>query len=321
MNEIEVVELPKGIEGFLSEFKPAMAVRWNQTKGHFEIDDSEKTLEEYKNGCEVFKDSLRQIYSFGESIAKGTPKFCLALYNVYWNSRYVENPKDESTLRYVGCVAVKDSMFSVSCFKDLVGQLGISESAAYRYKDLAHFVDPETGDYYSKFKGYSLSLLSEILAYCYEVGDASLSSLKKVTKIIPSDTTIDDIRLFRKIMKAWRRWSEPFGLNEDHQKIVSDTTLKEVLKIYEELMQKAEAEKLELTMSGVQMVAKEDKSVKVLPAADEMIVKRSEYQKIKDLAQRAEKIGVCEGCKHSGTNLNKCRCCRRYEKLKDLFEN
>ena len=323
MNEIEVVKLPNGIEGFLSELKPATKTKWNFEARKDEIDDSSATLEKVKAGCEIVKNSLRDIYLFGEMVSRGTPKFCLALSRIYNNLHYVE---DSSAAEVIGMggLRYKPSLSywgSDKAFSGLVGKLGLSSTSAYRYKDLAHFVDEKTEEYYTEFQGYSISLLSEIWAYAVESYNSYLDNLKKLVKIIPANTTIEDMRLFRKVMKLLEGYKGVFKnyKYEDKEKL-QKKTVSAVLKVYNELVQKEETKKLEATMSGVTEVAEEDKSVKVLPATDEITIKKEEYQKINSLAQKAVNIGNCTGCKHNGTNLNKCRCCRRYESLKDLFE-
>lgn len=321
MNDFEVAKLPNGLEEYLSGFQPAKCIIWDQQKGKYIEDTSSKALEEYKKGCEVFKDTIREIYAFGESIVKGTPKFCLSLQKVYNFGKYVEDPDAEVMLRYGG-ISLRDSMDTQYGFKSLLGRLGISESAGYRYKDLAKFVDPTTGDYYSEFKGYSISLLSEIHSIASKGYDTSLRRLKEQAELIPSDTTIEDMKLYKKALSELSCYGDSLFESYSYTQRweLKKKSLPEVLKVYKELVQKAEAKKLEETMSGVQTVAKEDKSVKVLPAADEMIVKKFDYENLRTWAQRAQNIGKCDGCKHNGTNLNKCRCCRRYESLKDLFE-
>lgn len=328
MNElIEVKELPKGIEGFLSELKPATRTIYDREAGKTVIDKSSKTLECVNAGLELVKQSLREIYSFGETVSRGTPKFCLALKRIYDHLGCVE----DSSAQYISCYGglVYKPSFAVhyanedSGFTKLICKLGISSSAAYRYKDLGRFVNEKTGDFYKEFEGYSISLLSEIWSFASGSYLTTVSDLKKLAKVIPAATTIEEMRAYRKAYKELSAWGESLfkDYSYNQRQELKEKPLSELLKIYNELVQKREAKKLEATMSGVQNVVKEDKSVKVLPAADEISVKKEEYQKITELAKRAESIGKCDGCKHKETNLNKCRCCRRYESLKDLFEN
>lgn len=327
MNEIEVAKLPKGIEGLLSELKPATKTIYDREAGKTVIDKSVKTLENVNAGLELVKQSLREIYSFGETVSRGTPKFCLALKRIYDNLGCVE----DSAAQYISCygsgLVYKPSLAinyanGDSGFTKLICKLGISSTAAYRYKDLARFVDEKTEDFYKEFQGYSISLLSEIWNFASGSYLTSVNYLKKLAKVIPATTTIEEMRAYRKGYKELSVWGESLFKDYSYQKReeLKEKPLAEFLKIYNELLQKREAKKLEATMSGVQTIAKEDKSVKVLPATDEITVKKEEYQKINSLAQKAVNIGKCAGCKHNGTNLNKCRCCRRYESLKDLFE-
>ena len=328
MNEIEVATLPKGIEGFLSELRPATKTIYDREAGKTVIDKSTKTLEIINAGLELVKQSLREIYSFGETVSKGTPKFCLDLKRIYDNLGCVE----DSSAQYISCygsgLVYKPSLAinyanGDSGFTKLISKLGISSSAAYRYKDLAHFVDEKTCDFYKEFQGYSISLLTEIWSFASSVYLISVNDLKKFAKVIPAGTTIEEMRAYRKAYKELSAWGEGLfkGYTYNQRQDLKEKSLSDFLKIYNELVQKREAKKLEATMSGVQNVAKEDKSVKTLPADDEITVKKEHYQKLSALAEKSMKIGLCAGCKHSGTNLNKCRCCRRYENLKDLFEN
>lgn len=327
MNElIEVKELPKGIEGFLSEFKPVTKVKWDFDKRAYVIDNSTEVLDKQKAGFEKFKDAIREVYMFGETLMKRTPKFCLALMNIFNGLQYVEDDNNPG-YSYQKELNVKPSMEDYSQrgenFKMIISKLGVSESTAYRYKDLANFVDEETEDFYKEFKGYSLSLLSEIWTFAAKKWLTSKKDLIKLSKLIPASTSVDEMRLYRKAREELNTWGESLFKNYTYAQRdeLEKKPLPKVLEVYNDLVQKREAKKLEATMSGVQTVAKEDKSAKVLPVLDEITVKKEEYQKITALAKRAENIGKCDGCKHNGTNLNKCRCCRRYESLKDLFEN
>lgn len=323
MEVMEIGKLPNGIEEYISGFEPATGVIWSPDKGKFVIDDSPKTLEAYKNGCEAFKNAISSIYKFGKSVTGGMPEFCLALSTIWKNGSYVQRSDGKLTVRFDGLLIVEDYGWS-SKFEEVVRYLGISSTSAYRYKDMAIFVNPETKDYYPEFKEYSFSLLYEMFLISKDECCYGVQYFKSLTEIISSDTTIDDIRLYRKALKELGNFGRGALFAEyDYSRRgeIKKKPLPEVLELYNELLQKRETKKLEETMSGVNAVAKEDKSLKILPAPDEMIVKKVEYEKLKEVAKRAGTIGVCDGCKHNGANLNKCRCCCRYEKLKDLFEN
>lgn len=324
MNDFELVQMPKGIEAFLSELKSSTSITWNTEKHAYEINKSPKRIEEDKKRLEDFKSAVRDVFTFSESISRGTPKFCLALKRIYEGLPYIEDSSAEPCSQYGGFV-YKPSLNANGAkegFAKIIEKLGVSSTSAYRYKDLAVFVNEKTNEFYSEFRGYSISLLSEIYACAVENYRATLNDLREWAELIPSGTTVDDIRLYRKALKELNCFGgglfEKYSYNERAE--LKKKSISDVLKEYNDLFQKAEIKKLENTLSGVKTVAKEDKSVKVLPSADEMIVKKSDYQKINALAERARFIGVCDGCKHNGTNLNKCRCCRRYESLKDLFE-
>ena len=324
MNGIEVAKLPNGIEEYVASFKPVTAIRWNTQTGKYEVDDSPERLQKTREGFEKFVEAVRDVHDFGQFVTRGTPKFCLSLKRIFEGLRYVEAFEKAEYGTYADSGIMPPMTYSTDCnFIKIVGQLGISESTAYRYKDFAEFVDPETGNLYPVFEGYSFSLLSEILAFYRKFhGYVDLESLKKTASKIPADTTIDDMRLYCKAMRELETYGDSLFKDYSYEKraALKKKQLPEVIKVYQDLLQKAEAKKLETTLSGVKEVAKNDKSEKVLPASDEMIVKRSDYQKINALAEKALNIGACAGCKHKGVNLNKCRCCRRYESLKDLFE-
>lgn len=243
MNEIELVQLPNGIEDLLSTLKPATKASWNLISGKYEIDNSEDTVEKFKAGCELVKDSLRDIYSFGETIARGTPKFCLALRRVFNNLQYVEDENGKQYSLALKELNVKPSMNdngqSGHNFTKLVGELGLSSTAAYRYKDLGRFVDEQTGEWLTDFKGYSISLLSEIWTYASKY--YLTYKIEKLAKVIPANTTIDDMRQFVKVMKLWYHCKAPFKDYEIRKKIGFDTPLQKVLKIYNNLIRKQEA--------------------------------------------------------------------------------
>ncbi len=324
MSDFELVQLPKGIEGFLSELKPVTSVTWNTETKKYEIDKSAKRIEADKKHLEEFKSAVRDVFSFSESISRGTPKFCLALRRIWDGLPYIEDSVAQSFSHY-GEFIYKPSLNangSKEGFAKIIEKLGVSSTSAYRYKDLAVFVDENTNEFYTEFQGYSISLLSEIYSCACDKYDTSLRGLKELAEHIPSDTTIDDIRLYRKALKELNCCGGSLFENYSYsdRAELKKKPLKDVLEEYNKLVQKAEMKKLENTLSGVRTVAIEDKSKKILPSADEMTVKREEYQKIFELSKKAVNIGNCDGCKYRDTNLNKCRCCRRYESLKDLFE-
>ena len=320
MEGFEVAKLPEGgIEEFISKFEPAQVVRYNE---HFveEIDNSPDTLERNKNKCAEFKAAIREAFNFADSINRNIPKFCLALSDIFFNGVYVSDSNAELITLYSG-IQVKPAL-NTSIFPKVLEVLGISITTGYRYKEMAVFVDPDTKDYYPCFKGYSFSLLEEMHSviksrnlYC------TYGLLKDLCFIVPANTSIEDIRLYR---KSWKDCDYGLGvysgLKYEVRVKLKKLTLPEFLKDYQQRLQSAEAKKLEETMSGATAVAKNDKSVKVLPAPDEVLIKKSEYENLRQTVEKFNYVGNCNGCKYHEVNLNKCRCCRRYANLKDLYE-
>ena len=257
MNEIEIMQLPNGIDGLIAELKPAVKIKWNFELRKYEVDNSDEAIAKQQAGCDLVKIALRDIYSFGEVIARGTPKFCLDLYRIFNNLQYVEDESSTVLGGYYSELNVKPSMGVYGRegenFTKLVGRLGLSSSAAYRYKDLGNFVDEQTGEFYTEFKGYSLSLLSEIWTYAVESYNMSAQKLKGLSKLIPADTKVVDIRAYRKVMKLKDKFKAPFDDFENRNKIdANKTKLPKVLKIYNELIQAAEAEKQKKELDSVQ---------------------------------------------------------------------
>lgn len=322
MNGFEIEKVPAGIEEYIASFKQAVAIRWNSDKKEYELDDDPAGLRKMRDGFEKFTQAVRDVCGFSQAVMRGTPKFCLAISQIYEGLRYVGGKVPEYGIHAkLGVPAPLTSDVDGS-FKAIIVHLGLSDSVAYRYKDLAKFVDEESGEFYPEFRGYSLSLLSEIITYARKNYMTYLPDLRKLCKLIPLDTTVEDFRLYRKAIDELNCYGGGLfkGYSYDERKELRSKKLPAVIKVYQERLQEEEKKKLEATMSTVNNVAKSDKSNKILPAADEMIVKKFDWENLRTWAKRAENVGKCAGCKHEKTNLNKCRCCRRYESLKDLFE-
>lgn len=320
MNDIEIVQLPNGIEGFISELKQATAVKWDYEKGKYEIDTSPKIIEKQQAGFEKFKTAVREVYTFGETVARGTSKFCLALLNIYNGLKYVENSDAED----VCGLNVKPSLgYSavLENFKRFVCRLGLSSTSAYRYKDLGNFVDETTNDFYSEFKVYSLSVLSEIWTYAVDYRLTDLDKLKSLCEIIPSETTVEEMRVYRKAVKELMCYCSG-ALFEDYtykqRAELRQKPVPEVIEVYNGLIEERERAKL----TDVLQTSNTPEKKKVAKTDDntEINALKKELEILRPKAARAAIIGQCKGCKFKDVNLNKCRCCRRYESLKDLFE-
>lgn len=201
-----------------------------------------------------------------------------------------------------------------------VEKLGISKSSFYRYRDIGKFVDVENHRLISELDGYSISQLTEILTYVRSQ-HGQYCDLKrevlKATKVILSSATVSEIQTYRSVMQLRHKNKSPFEWSSDpnsmYQKVKYDTKLEDVLKIWKEWEEGQANKQLEETMSG--KTATNDPT----PEFDEII--RSLREEIQTLRLGyVPELGMCEGCKFKGVNLNKCRCCKRNKDMKDLFE-
>lgn len=323
MLELEPIQSEECFEKFLSELKPVTPITWDKKIKDYTIDKNENVIAEINSGFENLKQSLRDIYSFGQTIRRGTPKFCLALNTVYRNLKYVEDTK--ATCDNSNCyskLGLKPSMDYGSqneSFAKLVGRLGLSDTAAYAYRDLGYLVDPATNEFYPKFIGYSVSLLIEMTAYVKKRSSyVSRVDLEELTEVIPCDTTVEKVRNYRKIMELWRSWKIPFEVSSNHCQISGSTPIDKVIEIYDGFMQEAESTKL------LKLVKSTENTT--TPKPEELI---GNDILIKSLRQQVEvlkaisvpNLGKCDGCIYKDNNLNKCRCCRRYSGMKDLFKS
>lgn len=201
-----------------------------------------------------------------------------------------------------------------------VEKLGISKSSFYRYRDIGNFVDIKNHRLISELEGYSISQLTEILTYVRSQ-HGQYCDLKrevlKATKVILSSATVAEIQTYRSVMQLRHKNKSPFEWSSDpnsmYQKVNYDTKLEDVLKIWKEWEESQANKQLEETMSG--KTATNDPT----PEFDETI--RSLREEIQTLRLGyVPELGMCEGCKFKGVNLNKCRCCKRNKDMKDLFE-
>ncbi len=323
MLELEIIQSEDCFEKYLSELKPITPVTWDTVIKDYAINTDESAIAEVNAGLENVKKSLRDIYSFGQTVRRGAPKFCLALNTIYHNLKYVEDTDFEGeTGNYLSKLGLKPSMAYGSqneSFAKLVGRLGLSDTAAYAYRDLGYLVDPETNDFYPKFVGYSASLLIEMTACVkkrYSV--IHLSDVEHLTEIIPCNTTVEQMRNYRKIMELWRSWKIPFEDSNDHVQISESTPIDKVIEIFNGLMQESESKKL------LNLIKKTDTTTTPKPeelVGNDILIKtlKQQVQDLKSIS--VPNLGKCDGCIHKDKNLNKCRCCRRYTDMKDLFKS
>ncbi len=203
---------------------------------------------------------------------------------------------------------------------ELVAKLGISQSSFYRYRDIGMFVDIDNHRLIPKLEGYNISQLCEIITYVRTIygrdGDLKNGVLNTL-EIIPSTSTIIQIQTFRNVMQLRNKNKTPFEWSSDpnsmYQKIQYDTKLEDVLKLWQEWEEGQANKQLEETMSGKS--ATNDPT----PEFDETIRSLREEIRTLRLGYVAE-LGMCDGCKFNGVNLNKCRSCRRYRNMRDLYE-
>lgn len=322
MLEIEIIQSEDKLEKFLSELVPAAQLTWDIANKAYAVDHSAPALEEAEKGCEAVKSSIREIYAFGQTLNKGAPKFCLALTNIWRNLKYIEDTDYDGEYKY-NYLGIKPSMTygkANESFARLVGRLGLSDTAAYAYRDLGYLVDKATGEFYPEFSGYSVSLLIEIIGYNHELRSwIDDYFIKQIAALVPCDTTVAQMRLYRKIMKLWRCWKAPFSDSSSRDYTLDKKPISEVIDIYNELMQEAESRN-----KLINIVNKTEKSEP--PKTDELvgndILIKSLRKQVQELRETSvPDLGKCDGCIYKDTNLNKCRCCRRYSKLKDLFKS
>ncbi len=319
MNDLEIVCPDKdGFEQMLAALQPATPTKWDYDTGHYVVDDSEDCVLKYKNGFENFKTFLREIYDFSTTIARGTPRLCYAFYTVYNGLRYVIDNEESSNDPYIRTMSVRTEYN----FLKFATYFGISDTAAYNYKDLGLLVDPETLDFYPEFKGYSLSLLTEMLSFVKTLHSCSDNLYKcyceNLTLVIPKDTTVQSMRYYRKIMALWNKWKAPFDYLDEHNKITEKTPLSKVIEIYDTFIQEQEQNKLNSLTSNSENEDKPDPNELV---GNDVLIKQLREQ-ISELKKTVvPNLGKCDGCTFNGKNLNKCRCCRRYKDLKDLFQS
>jgi len=296
----------KSLSEQIKPFKP-----WSFKDG-VKVYDEEK-FEENKENAEALVYHVEQCYSVGTLIRRDIFDLCYQLSTIYklCGSIEVLGNENDSAGGYT------DKRCS---FNYIVSVMGLSRTSAYLYKDIGALFIDNYGKISDKFKNYSFSLLAEMVSLrnCFYI------NFSHITGIIPPDSTIEDVRKYKKIMFLYGNGREPFEVfcaDSLRDKITDSTTLKEVLQIYNEWEQSKAIKDLEEKLSGSSV------TVTDTPPRDSTVddVVNFYKKRISDLEYQVNitcvpDLGNCDGCRYKDNNLNKCRCCRRYTKLKDLYE-
>lgn len=298
--------------------KPLKPCAQDSVSGKYIVADDLYRTSEYSLKGKLAIEAYKQIVTCCKNVVTNVYSLCFYLKSFFENHTYVQTFSLSTGWKPKECCCLSDLEFF-----ELLEKVGISKSTFYRYKDVGEYVDITKGCLRSELSGYSFSLVCEMIsvarlffnAYHYsrfdELGVLSL------TDIIPATTTIDEINKYKKIMALRLKYKQPFEFSSSsdslYQKIKTDTPLPDVLKIWSEWEQQQANKQLEDTMSG-----KSDSSEPTSEVDETINSLREEIQKLR--LGYVPELGMCEGCKYKGVNLNKCRSCRRYKDMKDLYE-
>ncbi|MCM1441014.1 MAG: hypothetical protein NC131_17700 [Roseburia sp.] len=301
----ELIELKPISKVLFSKIKPLDYTQYHYSDPNYAI----KRTENAKESAEALIECIKRCYSTGDLIKRDIIDLC-------WNLSLIEKYcKDICYINEDG--KVFDYSYVDMSFKYIVTAMGFSYSTAYAYSSIGRNFCESDGKIKEAYKDYSISALIEFMVF------KNLWYLcSEPYKVVPVTATVEEIRQYKKIMKLKGNGNEPFSVisgkdNTLYFKIKETTPLPEVLKLYSEWEQKQAVKQLEAQMSAkvetVESPAPKDNTT-------EDIIKF--YQKqINELERtQVKELGNCDGCRHKETNLNKCRCCRRYKNLKDLFE-
>lgn len=301
----DLVELKPFSTILFSKIKPVDYTQYT----YLDPNHANERTKSAKESVEALIECIRRCYSTVDLIKRDIIELC-------WNLSLIEKYcKDICYIDDNG--KVSNYSMQGATFKYIVIAMGFSYSTAYAYSSIGRNFCESDGKIKKDYKDYSISALVEFTVF------KNLWYLcSEPHKVVSVTATVEEIRQYKKIMKLKGNGNEPFSVysNKDNSlssKIKETTPLPEVLKFYSEWEQKQAVKQLEAQMSA--------KVETVEPPAPknnttEDIIKF--YQKqIKELERtQVKELGDCDGCRHKGTNLNKCRCCRRYKDLKDLFE-
>ena len=300
MSDNLFLEVKDNVESYLTCLKPLDYYSSYARSEHYK-EHAEEAINSYVKLIEIARSTMNNLYDI-----------CYYLNSFSVNSFYLRTRK-----------LVYDSAHTRMCDDEVVNfveMLGISQSSFYRYRDIGKFVDIDNHRLISELEDYNVSQLCEILTYV-RAFHGRYCDLKnevlKALKVIPSTSTIIEIQTFRNVMQLRHKSKTPFEWSSDpdsmYQKVRTDTPLPDVLKIWQEWEQGQANKQLEETMSGKTVT--NDPT----PEFDETIKSlREEIDNLK--LGYVPELGMCEGCKYKGVNLNKCRSCRRYKDMKDLYE-
>lgn len=329
MNEFELALPDKdGFEKYLDELQPAKPVLWFNNLHCYKPVTTEEVISKYSIGFDRFKSSLRYVYEYGSAVVSGIPKLCLALMDIFDGMHYVACPDYLIPEKELGSDLAPGTCYDLyseylkkgDTFAKIVSQFGLSDTAAYNYRNLGVLVDRNTGDFLPRYQGYSVSLLIEMQAYLKSMNYAISSyDFERLTDVVPKSTSVRDFRNYRKIMSLWKSYKTPFKFSSDHNAIkMYSTSLPDVLSIYDKLIQEQEENKLNALTAQAES---KDKPKAEELVGNDVLIKQLREQITELKKTTVPNLGKCDGCVYSGVNLNKCRCCRRYKDLKDLFKS
>lgn len=298
------------LDKFVASLKPARPVKFDSNKQKYVYSDDVNEISAYEEYGKTSIEAFKNVVSSGRNITANFFTLCFYLCSLKIGYKYIANPDRDWGRGLVEGYELCD-------FESLMERLGISKSTFYRYCDLGRFVDVKNNSFISELSGYSVSLVNEMLTIArmrstYFAKDDFI----KLTKVIPATTTVEQIKQYKKIMALREKCKPPFAYSTDensmYQKIKYDTKLVVVLTLYKEWEESEANKQLEKTMG-------KPVSDDPTPEFEETISELRKEIRMLRLGYVPE-LGMCEGCKFRGVNLNKCRCCKRNKDMKDLFE-
>ena len=299
------------LDKFVASLRPAKPVKFDYDKRKYVYSDDVNDISTYDVCGRTSIEALKNVISAGRDITANFYSLCFYLQSLRMGYKYIANPD-----RDWGNGLVEG--YELCDFESLMERLGLSKSTFYRYCDLGRFVDVKNNSFIPELHGYSVSLVNEMITIARMRSSwFGKENFINLTKVIPATTTVEQIKQYKKIFALREKCKPPFAYSSDknsmYQRIQYDTKLVDVLNIWKEWEEGEANKQLEETMSGKTVT--NDPT----PEFDETIKSlREEIDKLK--LGYVPELGMCEGCKYKGTNLNKCRSCRRYKDMKDLYE-
>ena len=299
------------LDKFVASLRPAKPVKFDYDKRKYVYSDDVNDISTYDVCGRTSIEALKNVISSGRDITANFYSLCFYLQSLRMGYKYIANPdRDWGTGLVEG--------YELCDFEALMERLGLSKSTLYRYCDLGRFVDVKNNSFIPELHGYSVSLVNEMITIARMRSSwFGKDNFIKLTKVIPSTTTVEQIKQYKKIFALREKCKPPFAYSSDknsmYQKIQYDTKLVDVLNIWKDWEQSQANKQLEDTMSSntdnPDPTPEFDKTIKSL---------REEIDNLK--LGYVPELGMCEGCRFKGINLNKCRSCRRYKDMKDLYE-